>query len=554
MRRDKVLLIVALSATALILQVQSAIPQPATAELSAQDLYDKIHGGWLGQMIGVTLGGPYEFNIDFPGPEIEYYKSMPSACSDQDDIYVELVSLITLQEHGINATPRQIGENWLKHLTPNRIWVANRRAYENMSAGIWPPDSGHPRYNGKYQEIDAQIEADLWGLISPGMINVAAEYASRAAHISNWDEGVNGALFMAAAYSEAFFEDDVHELVRRALAVVPPESDYAEMVHDMIAWHEQFPEWRDARNALAEKWAERYSRVSAIVNSGGVLLGLLYGDGDFGRTIRVATMAGWDADCNPSSAGGIVGTMIGANAIPAKWKAPLNDTYTNRTLEKLPPSMKISDLADRALHLAEQVITAHGGAVRARDGRRVYVIPREQPRPRPLEELTPEDEAQIAAARREHEAKLRAVNMQAAAKQWDGSWKIRQCGPDMSPGYKSSYGGRSSVLMTHPLDRETPCVLERTVEPPPGKRHTLKVAVTSYDGNQQADWELRVKVNGELIDRKIIGRVGGELHWHELSYDLSRYAGKRVTIALENAADEWSWEAGYWDYATIVSE
>ena len=224
---------------------------PETAELSADDSYDKIYGGWLGQMIGVTLGGPYEFRIEFPGPEIEYYKSMPTACSDQDDIYVELVALVTLQEHGINATPRQIGENWLKHLPSNRLWVANRQAHENMAAGIWPPDSGHPRHNRHYQEIDAQIEADLWGLISPGMINVAAQYASEAAHITNWAEGVNGALFMAAAYSEAFFEDDIRALVRRALAVIHPESDYAEMVRDMMAWHKQFPDWRDARRALA---------------------------------------------------------------------------------------------------------------------------------------------------------------------------------------------------------------------------------------------------------------------------------------------------------------
>ena len=59
---------------------------------------------------------------------------------------------------------------------------------------------------------------------------------------------------------------------------------------------------------------------------------------------------------------------------------------------------------------------------------------------------------------------------------------------------------------------------------------------------------------GGVVGGGPIGQAAGQPPWHELSYDLSRFAGKSVTITLENAADDWAWESAYWDSATVVTE
>jgi hypothetical protein len=61
--------------------------------------------------------------------------------------------------------------------------------------------------------------------------------------------------------------------------------------------------------------------IDAKLNGAYVALGILYGHGDFGKTVEYATRAGQDSDCNPSNAAGIVGVMLGYRRIPDKWKS-----------------------------------------------------------------------------------------------------------------------------------------------------------------------------------------------------------------------------------------
>ena len=41
-----------------------------------------------------------------------------------------------------------------------------------------PPDSGHPRYNPHSDDIDFQIEADLFGLVAPASRRPRADSAT----------------------------------------------------------------------------------------------------------------------------------------------------------------------------------------------------------------------------------------------------------------------------------------------------------------------------------------------------------------------------------------
>ena len=49
--------------------------------------------------------------------------------------------------------------------------------------------------------------------------------------------------------------------------------------------------------------------IDAKINGAYVALGLLYGKGDFRRTLEIATRSGQDSDCNPSSAAGVLGQI-----------------------------------------------------------------------------------------------------------------------------------------------------------------------------------------------------------------------------------------------------
>ena len=77
-----------------------------------------------------------------------------------------------------------------------------------------------------------------------------------------------------------------------------------------------------------------------MINSAYILIGLLYGEGDFYKTLDISTRCGQDSDCNPASAGGILGTILGYSRIPDYWMKNLREVenmdfaYTTISLNK----------------------------------------------------------------------------------------------------------------------------------------------------------------------------------------------------------------------------
>jgi hypothetical protein len=78
-----------------------------------------------------------------------------------------------------------------------------------------------------------------------------------------------------------------------------------------------------------------------IPNAGVCVLALLYGAGDFARTVEIATMCGWDTDCNAGNVGTIAGVFCGLPGIPARYRDPINDAII---LSGLPGSLNILDI------------------------------------------------------------------------------------------------------------------------------------------------------------------------------------------------------------------
>lgn len=151
-------------------------------------------------------------------------------------------------------------------------------------------------------------------------------------------------------YSLAFVYNDIHTIVTEALKTIPEQTTFHQCISDVIKWHKEYPDdWHQTWFEIQKKWSEDIAcpegvfvpfNIDAKVNAAYVVMGLLYGDGDFTETLEISTRAGQDSDCNPSTAGGILATMIGYDKIPVYWKNSLSEAeqmefkYTNMSLEK----------------------------------------------------------------------------------------------------------------------------------------------------------------------------------------------------------------------------
>jgi hypothetical protein len=301
-------------------------------ELSLEALRDKIAGGWAGQMIGVSFGAPTEFRYRGKINEGELPKWTPERVRNalnQDDLYVDMTLARVLDEKGLEASTEDFGAAFRS--TQYSLWHANLAARRNLRRGVPAKLAGHPRYNAHANDIDFQIEADFIGLMAPGLYQSANRIAERAGRVMNYGDGIYGGMFVAAMYAAAFFESDPRRIVETGLAAIPGASPYGRLIADVLAWRRQYPEdWRKVWQLIEEKWnvndpcpsgALEPFNIDAKLNGAYIALGLLYGKGDFGRTIEIATRAGQDSDCNPASAGGILGVALGYAGLPEEFKS-----------------------------------------------------------------------------------------------------------------------------------------------------------------------------------------------------------------------------------------
>ena len=352
---------------------QSSLPVSDT--LSADQLLDKIKGGWAGQTIGVSFGSHTEFRHQ--GTFIQDYQTIPwhegyvqelmdSWPDLYDDIYMDLTFVDVLEKVGMDAPVDSFARAFAA--ADYNLWHANQAARYNILHGI--KESGHWLSNPHADDIDYQIEADFAGLMNPGMPNSASIISDKIGHIMCYGDGWYGGVYVGAMYSLAFVSNDIQYIVEEALRTIPSESTFYRCISDVIKWHRLYPnDWKRTWFELQKYHSEEVGcpdgvfaplDIDAKMNAAYVVLGLLYGNGDFTRTMEVSTRAGQDSDCNPSSAGGILGTMLGYSQIPEYWMQGLkgaegkNFKYT---------SLSLNDLYDISYRHALLMIEKNGGNV-----------------------------------------------------------------------------------------------------------------------------------------------------------------------------------------------
>ena len=337
-----------------------------TLTISTETLKDKIAGGWAGKMIGVTYGAPTEFKAQGKTFEdsIKWKPADVRGSIWQDDIYVQLTFLMTMDQYGIDAPAKKFQELFAK--AGYMLWHANVQARKNYYDSIFPPQSGHPDYNLHADDIDFQIEADYIGFMCPGMPATANQIADKIGHIMNYGDGVYGGEFVAALYSEAYFDSNISKIIDKALLSIPAESDYAKIVNDVILLHQHYPaDWRVAWTELEAKWgkvqicgAGTSFNIDAKLNGAFIVMGLLYGDGDPAKTMEISTRCGQDSDCNPSNAMAVLGVIKGLSGLPVEYqnavKAIGDSTFINT-------SYSFNKAVDKTLDYAQKLAVQNGG-------------------------------------------------------------------------------------------------------------------------------------------------------------------------------------------------
>ena len=351
----------------------------AERRISVDEYRDRMRAGWLGQIAGVAWGWPTEFkwcHKIIPDDKLGPWKpSMINGAFDQDDLYVEMTFLDTLEKNGLSVSQRRAGLDFAN--SGYRLWHANAEGRNALRRGIAPPDSGHPQFNSCANDIDYQIEADFSGLVAPGCFNQVVALGEKFGGIMCYGDGLYAGQFVGGMYAAAFFETDRVKVVEKALSCIPSGCRYAEMVRDCLAWYAEDPkDWEKGWRRIEGKYGRlggckvQPDIIDATINGAQVLLGFLWGGGDYDSTIRIACRGGYDSDCNPSSAGGVLFTMIGEKRLPDRFKAELDETktfeYTDYTFPRLVAASE---------KIAREVVVAEGGRIeRDASGKEWFVI------------------------------------------------------------------------------------------------------------------------------------------------------------------------------------
>lgn len=503
----------------LILQISvlSYSAENTLTPLPREKYLDKCKGAWLGQMIGVTFGDKYEFHFlgkpilePLQGWKPEFLRN----ALPQDDLYVEMTFLEALENTGLNITFEEAGKFFLNSKYP--LWHANRAGRDNLKKGINPPLSGYPDFNPHADDIDFQIESDLFGIICPGLPKEAQRLGKIFGSIMNYGDGVYGGLFIAGMYASAFFTDDLEKVVLAGLECIPPESTYRKCIEDTIeAWKKYPDNWLEAWKIIENKWQDDVDcmpgipvNIDAKINGAYVVMGLLYGNGDIQKTIEIATRCGQDTDCNASSAAGILGCIKGFSNIDDQWKQYLPNMEKEKFLFT---NYSWNTLITTCEKIAQEIIKNAGGKIE----NDIFYIPTQNfSPPSTLEQWTNKKDI------------LKPPISPDRLLDWAQNWKVKSC--KFSPEVGVFQEGSDVYLsLAQPQDEERtiPSVLEIYGCIPQEAKNLIIEART----NENEQIMLRIYADYKPIsEQQIISNI-----WTKHIVDISQYPKNTTMITIE---------------------
>lgn len=337
--------------------------------ITKEEYFDKVYGGLQAQLWANFTGLPVEFHfIDAPCPKdrIEWVVSNNGYVTD-DDTSLEYVITHMMEVNGVDSISYQdVAEEWKYHIN-DYIWVGNEAARKLMDLGYIPPLTGSKRFNACYRAIDAQIECEVLGHITPGMIINSKQRGEWWARVVADEIAVDCTSFFSSLVSELFFATDVKEAIRNVQKLYTENERINEMVDDIFYLYENYESWRDARQILYRNYylnnpVKPRDFIDSEINFLMVLLALVYGNNDFDTTGQIALLAGFDNDCTAATSCLMLATMLGYKNLPSDLKEKTGDMYINTNRPGL-PNMTLTEYANRICNLGYEVILNKGGKI-----------------------------------------------------------------------------------------------------------------------------------------------------------------------------------------------
>lgn len=377
-----------------------------TVRIDRTRYLDRLHAMWLGQCIanwtglrteGRIVDAPFLTDQDWGGSvegnDIDFVFQDPWGSDDDTDIeYVYLHAAHTTGTPWL--TPAVLGDAWTAHIN-EYIWVSNERVRELIGGGLLPPATGLPVANPFTLEIDAQLTTETFGLYAPGLPVVALELADLPIRASSRGYAAHAAQFHVLLHSLAAIVDEtlplperIDWLVQQSRAFIPDESktaDVIDFVYDHYSANADKSDWESTRDAVYQRYHVGAAANGFVyrdwyessVNLAGGLIALLYGGGDYKKTVQIGTLSGWDSDNGTATMGALVGFLIGTDALRAAFPDQvLSDRYwIYRTRDDLPDYLPtdpeaedtLSAMAERMMALVDKVVARSGGVVGSAD-------------------------------------------------------------------------------------------------------------------------------------------------------------------------------------------
>lgn len=352
------------------------------AALPEVDRNDRVLGGWLGRIAGCTLGKPIEDGDHWTPERIRTYLRLADAyplreyiprlepmpegyrmrdcwpattrgridgAARDDDIDYSIIALWLLERHGLDLSPNRVAEALLSFLPYHQVFTAERAAMVNLLHGV--PVGAMAATRNPYREwIGALIRADVYGWVNPGRPEAAARLAFTDASLTHRANGVYGAIWAAALVSLAGVASSVRAAYEASLGWVPAGSRLAAALQHVTDLHADGCSWDRALASIRARFGH-YSWVHTVNNACLIAAGLLWGGEDYATTVGLTVQGGWDTDSNGATAGSVVGTVLGAAALPPRFVEPLRDRTRSAVFGF--DNIRIFELARRTVRLAD---------------------------------------------------------------------------------------------------------------------------------------------------------------------------------------------------------
>ena len=322
---------------------------------------DKIYACWLGKNIGGTMGTPFEGRTELN--DIQGFSTPENVVLANDDLDLQLVWLRAIEDYGPYSLNEQIlGEYWISYIPPH--WNEYGIGKNNMRAGLLPPMSGE--YNNPWKHSNgAWIRTEVWACMAPGCPDIAIKYARMDASVDHGaGEGTYAAIFVAAIEAAAFVIHDLRALIDIGLSKIPADCRMARSINLLLDCYDKGIDWKETRRILVEDSAD-LGWFQAPANVAFSMLGLLYGEGDFKKSMILAINCGDDTDCTGATLGSIFGILNGTAGIPEDWKRHIGDNIVSVAIDKgslygLPATC--TQLTDRVYNMIPVMLKANRAA------------------------------------------------------------------------------------------------------------------------------------------------------------------------------------------------